>query len=87
MALIRPISDLRNKTPEISRLCHESGEPVFITRNGASDLVVMSAAAYERDQARLGLYELLGAAEEDVRKGDRGVTLKRLAAILREARG
>jgi prevent-host-death family protein len=87
MPLIRPISDLRNKTPEIAKLCHESGEPVFITKNGASDLVVMSAAAYERDQARLKLYELLDAAEQDVRRGDRGVTLKRLAAILREARG
>ena len=87
MALIRPISDLRNKTPEISRLCHKSGEPVFITRNGESDLVVMSAAAYERDQARLKLYELLGAAEEDVRRSDRGVTLDRLTAMLRGARG
>lgn len=87
MSLIRPISDLRNKTPEISKLCHESGKPVFITRNGLSDLVVMSAAAYERDQARMRLYELLAAAEDDVRRGDRGVTLKRLAAILREARG
>lgn len=87
MALIRPISDLRNKTPEISRLCHKSGEPVFITRNGESDLVVMSAAAYERDQARLKLYELLGAAEEDVRRGDRGVTLNRLTVMLRGARG
>ena len=87
MALIRPISDLRNKTPEISRLCHKSGEPVFITRNGESDLVVMSAAAYERDQARLKLYELLGAAEEDLRRGDRGVTLNRLTVMLRGARG
>ena len=86
MPLIRPISDLRNKTPEIAKLCHESGEPVFITKNGVSDLVVMSAAAYERDQARLKLYELLDAAEEDVRRGDRGVTVKRLAALLREAR-
>jgi PHD/YefM family antitoxin component YafN of YafNO toxin-antitoxin module len=87
MALIRPISDLRNKTPAISKLCHASGEPVFITRNGESDLVVMSVAAYERDRARLKLYELLGAAEDDVRRGDRGVTLRRLAALLREARG
>lgn len=86
MPLIRPISDLRNKAPEISKLCHESGEPVFITKNGESDLVVMSAAAYERDQARLKLYELLDAAEEDVRRGDRGVSVKRLTALLREAR-
>lgn len=86
MPLIRPISDLRNKAPEISKLCHESGEPVFITKNGESDLVVMSAATYERDQARLKLYELLNAAEEDVRRGDRGVSVKRLTALLREAR-
>ena len=86
MALIRPISDLRNKTPAISKLCHQSGEPVFITRNGESDLVVMSVAAYERDQARLRLYELLNAAEEDARRGDRGVSLQRLEAMLREAR-
>ena len=63
MPLIRPISDLRNKAPEISKLCHESGEPVFITKNGESDLVVMSAAAYDREQARLELYGLLAAAE------------------------
>ena len=80
MPVIRPISDLRNKTPEISKLCHDSGEPVFITKNGESDLVVMSAAAYERDQARLKLYELLNAAEEDVRHGDRGIGVKSLAA-------
>ena len=47
----------------------------------------MSAAAYERDQARLKLYELLNAAEEDVRHGDRGIGVKGLAALLREARG
>jgi len=70
--LIRPISDLRNKTPEIERICRKSGEPVFITKNGENYLVVLSAAAYERDQARLKLYELLAAAESDVRKGDRG---------------
>ncbi len=86
MPVIRPISDLRNKTPEISKLCHDSGEPIFITKNGESDLVVMSAAAYERDQARLELYALLNAAEEDVRHGDRGISMKSLAALLREAR-
>ena len=87
MPVIRPISDLRNKTAEISKLCHDSGEPVFITKNGESELVVMSPAAYERDQARLKLYELLNAAEEDVRHGDRGIGVKSLAALLREARG
>ena len=73
MPAIRPMSDLRNKTREVSRLCHESDEPVFITRNGEGDLVVQSLAAYERDQARLELYALLGVAEASERAGDRGV--------------
>jgi prevent-host-death family protein len=87
MPVIRPVSDLRNKTQEISDLCHKTGEPVFITKNGVSDLVVMSTAAYEREQARLELYSLLDEAEQDELHGDRGVTLKQLAAILRKARG
>lgn len=78
MPKIRPISDLRNKSHEISRICHESGEPVYITKNGQDDLVVMSVAAYERDRARLDLYRLLDEAESDVRAGDRGVGLKTL---------
>ncbi len=78
MPVIRPISDLRNKTQEISSICHESDEPVFITKNGEGDLVVMSLAAYERDQARLELYRLLDEAELDVRAGDRGVSVKTL---------
>lgn len=74
MPTIRPISDLRNKSHEIETLCHESGEPVFITKNGEDNLVVMSQAAYERDQARFELYRLLDEAEDRVRAGDRGVT-------------
>jgi prevent-host-death family protein len=72
---IRPISDLRNKAHEISTLCHATGEPVFITKNGRDDLVVMSAAAYERKEAQLELYRLLDEAETDVRAGDRGVSV------------
>jgi prevent-host-death family protein len=73
MPRVRPISDLRNKSQEISKLCHDSGEPVYITKNGEDDLVVMSVAAYERDQARLELHGLLDDAEADVRAGDRGI--------------
>lgn len=76
MAIIKPISDLRNKAKELSRLCHESGEPVFITKNGEGDMVLMSLAAYERIQARLELYRMLDEAEADVAAGDRGVSVK-----------
>jgi PHD/YefM family antitoxin component YafN of YafNO toxin-antitoxin module len=47
---IRPITDLRN-TNEISEQCHKSKEPVFITKNGYGDLVVMSMETYERQMA------------------------------------
>jgi prevent-host-death family protein len=76
VAIIKPISDLRNKAKELSRLCHESGEPVFITKNGEGDMVLMSLAAYERIQARLELYRMLDEAEADVAAGDRGVSVK-----------
>ncbi|MCZ6696332.1 MAG: type II toxin-antitoxin system prevent-host-death family antitoxin [Acidobacteria bacterium] len=84
MAEIRPISDLRNKSREISRICHETGEPVFITQNGEGDLVVVSHAAWERQQARLDLYTALGEAEANVRAGDRGIGVTTMRARLRE---
>lgn len=46
MPQIRPITDLRNTT-EISNACHARKEPMFITKNGYGDLVVMSIEAYE----------------------------------------
>lgn len=85
MPKIKPISDLRNKSNEISRICHETGEPVFITKNGSGDLVVMSLARYERDQARLELYQLLDEAEADVRGGDRGIGIGTLRRRLRRS--
>lgn len=65
MPIIKPISDLRNKFNEISDICHKEGEPVFITRNGEGDMVVMSLATYERQQTLIDLYEKLGEAESE----------------------
>ena len=48
MPAIRPSSDLRNKYSDISAYCHSSQAPVFITKNGAGDLAIMSIEAYER---------------------------------------
>ncbi|MBI3299859.1 MAG: type II toxin-antitoxin system Phd/YefM family antitoxin [Elusimicrobia bacterium] len=83
MMQIRPISDLRNRANEISELCHETSEPVFITKNGKSDLVVMSEAAYERLQARLELYSKLDEAEADALRGDRGTAHDKMMRELR----
>lgn len=48
MALIRPSADLRNKYNEISKICHETKQPIYITKNGQNDLVILSNEAYEK---------------------------------------
>ena len=48
MALIRPCVDLRNHYNEISKICHETKEPMYITKNGTNDLVILSDEAYEK---------------------------------------
>jgi len=68
MPHIRPISDLRN-TNEISELCHSNTEPLFITKNGYGDLVVMSMEIYERQIAMMALYKNLGEAEAEIAGG------------------
>ena len=62
---IRPISELKNTT-SISNLCHEVKAPIFITRNGYSDMVIMSIDTYERDMATLELYGKLDEAEAQI---------------------
>ena len=84
MPRIRAISDLRNHANEISDLCHRYGEPVFITKNGKEDLVVMSQAAFEEQQAKLELYEKLGEAEADAARGDAGIGHEAMMALLRK---
>jgi prevent-host-death family protein len=84
MPLIRPISDLRNRALEISNLCHSEDQPVFITRNGKDDLVVMSQVHYDRLQNLIELYQKLGEAEVLDASGKRGITHETLMKKLRE---
>lgn len=69
MALIRPSSDLRNKYGEISDFCNRYNEPVFITKNGTGDLVVLSNAEYERLCGAATLHRLLDEGLESARRG------------------
>ena len=71
MPIIRPVSDLRNKTNEIEEICIKEGKPVFITKNGVEHLVVMSQRLFEQQQALLDLYEKLDEAEEQSKMGKR----------------
>ena len=66
---IRPITDLRN-TNDISELCHSSMEPIFITKNGYGDLVVMSMDKYDELIRKAELYEKLELAEQQMEKGE-----------------
>ncbi|MDD2556041.1 MAG: type II toxin-antitoxin system Phd/YefM family antitoxin [Syntrophaceticus sp.] len=83
MPNIRPISDLRNKANEISELCHKEREPVFITKNGIGDMVVMSIETFERQQALLELYEKLVEAEAEIVNGAVGEDFFDVAKKLR----
>ena len=73
MPNIRPISDLRNNSNEISEFCRSAREPVFITKNGVGDMVVMSIDMYEKQQAQLDLYAKLAEAEAEVSNGSDSV--------------
>ncbi len=64
MPQIRPITDLRNTT-EISEICHAKKEPLFITKNGYGDLVVMSIEAYEELIESNKIDRAISEAEEE----------------------
>lgn len=68
MPQIRPIAELRN-TSKISKLCHSQSEPVFITKNGYGDLVIMSMETYEKQMALTDVYKKLGEAERQIADG------------------
>ncbi len=63
MKRIRPVSDLRNNFAEISKIVHETQEPVFLTKNGYGDMVVMSVEAYETKQFENQIFHKLKEAQ------------------------
>ena len=69
MPTIRPSSDIRNNYQEISRLCKETGKPVYITVNGKGDTAIMDIEALDELYARLELYEKLTEGLKDVEEG------------------
>ncbi len=72
MPIIRPISDLRNNFTSISASVHSDNEPIFLTKNGIGDMVVMSLNYYEKQLARIELYQKLNQAREEIAKGETG---------------
>jgi prevent-host-death family protein len=79
---IRPSANIRQNYNEISMLCKNTGEPVYLTKNGEGDLVVMDIEAFDRKEKMLKLREQLLSVEEDRLAGRIGVTIDELDTAL-----
>lgn len=82
MPRIIPIKDLKN-TSEISEKCHSLNEPVFITKNGYGDMVIMSIEAYEKIAYMNDIYEKIKQGESAIDE-NRTITAKQSVDTLRE---
>lgn len=85
MNTIRPVSDLRNNFAEISKTVHESGQPVFLTKNGFGDMVVLSMEAYENMQFESEVYFKLREAEQEAEKNSVRYSSKDVLKALKNA--
>ena len=81
MPQIIPIRDLK-KTAEISQMCKDSGEPIFITKNGYGDMVIMSMEIYESAMKQLAMYRDIEISEKQIEAGQ----VKDARTALRETR-
>lgn len=79
---IRPSASIRQNYNEIANLCRKTAEPVFLTKNGEGDLVVMDIDTFNRREKMLKLWEELLAVEEDRLQGRDGCSLDELDAYL-----
>ena len=82
---IRPSAAIRQNYNEISKLCRDTKEPVYLTKNGEGDLVVMDIESFPRREQLLRLREELLAVEEDRMHGRTGVDLDTLDQYLEAA--
>lgn len=84
---IKPSAAIRQNYNEIAELCRRTAEPVFLTKNGEGDLVVMDIETYNRREKMLKLREELLAVEEDRANGVKDYTLEELGAYIDEVIG
>lgn len=80
---IRPSAAIRQNYNEIAELCRKTSEPVFLTKNGEGDLVVMDIETYNRREKMLKLREELLAVEEDRLHGAKGYSIDEVAEMMR----
>ncbi len=85
MMKIKPSAAIRKNYNEISQLCKESGEPVYLTKNGEGDLVVMDIEAFAKRESMLRLRESLVSAEEGRLMGKSGYSIDEVSTMMKEA--
>ena len=81
--MIRPVSDLRNNFADVSRVVHETGRPVFLTKNGFGDMVVLSTEAYEQIRFDSEIYDKLSEAERQAEATSVRFSVKDVLADMR----
>ena len=80
MPQIIPIKELKN-TSSISELCHNSNEPIYVTKNGYGDMVLMSVELFEDMQKKWAIYSESATSEEQIKAGKTKDARKSLAAV------
>lgn len=82
---IRPSAAIRQNYNEIAELCRRTAEPIFLTKNGEGDLVVMDIETYNRREKMLKLREELLEVQEDRTRGSKGYSVDQVAQMMRDA--
>ena len=85
MIHIKPSAAIRNNYNEISQLCKETGEPVYLTKNGEGDVVVMDIKAFSKRESMLKLREMLIEAEESRIRGDKCYSIEEVSNMMKKA--
>ncbi len=87
MNMIRPVSALRNNFADISKTVHETAKPVFLTKNGYGDMVVLSMEAYEKLQLESEIFFKLQEAEREAEMTDKRYSSKEVLKAMEESIG
>ena len=82
MPIIKPSSELRNNYPEMIKLAKESRQPLFLTKNGTGEAVLLSMEQYDETYRMLELYEQLAVGEDDLKAG-RTKTLTEVSKLMK----
>lgn len=83
MIHIKPSAAIRNNYNEISKLCKSTGEPVYLTKNGEGDMVVMDINAFARRESMLKLREQLVEAEESRIRGEKTYSIEEVSEMMK----